>query len=318
MISISTCWNSGRHVDGAGMIMELLDLGFERVELGHGIRVSLMHGIQKVFDKGLVQFSSLHNFCPLPVEITRASPDCLQFSSHRDDERERAVRQTFQTIDFAVRLGAPRVVLHCGRVPMQPITAQLSKMAGEGKHLSAEYARLKVAAVRKRESLAPLYLERLKECLKRVIDYAGTKGIRLGIEGRQAYEEIPTPREAVALLDELNAPEVVGYWHDFGHIQIQHNLGFVDHAEWLARISPRLLGCHLHDVVWPAVDHRAPFTGGSVDYERLIPLLPKGTLFVWEMSPRRKREEIIESLHRWKARFGDATDASVGASVGAV
>ena len=285
------------------MIEELLEFGFDRIELGHGIRLSLMHGIQKMFDRGRVQFSSLHNFCPLPVEITRASPDCLQFSSHSDTERERAVKQTFLTIDFAARLGAPFVVLHCGRIPMQPITAQLVEMAATGQHLTQAYARAKVKAVQKREAIAPKYLERVKDCLKRIIEYAEQKGIKLGIEGRQAYEEIPTEREASALLDEFQSPNV-GYWHDFGHIQIKHNLGFVDHVEWITKIRSRLLACHLHDVTWPGLDHRAPFTGGSVEYDKLIPLLPKNCLFVWEMSPRRKREEIIESLKQWRERFG--------------
>ena len=303
MLSISTCWNSARHTDGGGMLLELLDLGFERIELGHGIRLSLMHGIQKLFDQGKVRFSSLHNFCPLPVEIIRASPDCLQFSSHRDVERERAVRQTFLTIDFAARLGAPKVVLHCGRVPMQAITPRLCEMAGTGRHLTAEYTRAKLNAVLRREKLAPKYLDRAKDCLKRIVEYGESKGVQLGIEGRQAYEEIPTPRECLEILDEIKSP-ALGYWHDIGHIQIQHNLGFVDHAEWLAKISPRLIGCHLHDVIWPGIDHRAPFTGGSIDYAKLVPLFPKDCLFVWEMSPRRKREEITDSLHLWKKRFG--------------
>ncbi len=303
MLSISTCWNSGRHTDGAEMISELLQFGFDRVELGHGIRLSLIPGIQKMFEKGAVQFSSLHNFCPLPVEILRASPDCLQYSSYREAERERAVKQTLQTIDYAVRLGAPYVVLHCGRVVMKPVTAQLIELASSGKHLLPEYARLKFEAVRHREAIAPKYLARVRDCLRRVVDYAGEKGIRLGIESRHSYEEIPSEREFPGLLDEFDGG-VAGYWHDFGHIQVKHNLGFLDHERWLASIAPRLLGCHLHDVVWPGGDHAAPFTGGTVEYDKLIPLLPKNCLFVWEMNPRRTCEEIAESLKEWKGRFG--------------
>ena len=303
MLSISTCWNSARHTDGAAMLEELLDFGFDRVELGHGIRVSLMQGIQEMADKGRVQFSSLHNFCPLPVEILQASPDCLLFTSHREAERDRAVRQTLQTIDFAERLGAPNVVLHCGRVVMPPITDQLLELAASGRHLSPEYARLKTRAVQHRESIAPKFIARLKDCLTRIVEHAAEKGVRLGLESRQAYEEIPSEREFDELLEAYPAP-TVGYWHDLGHVQIRHNLGFVDHAEWLAHVSPRLIGCHVHDVTWPGRDHMAPFTGGSVDYNRLIPLLPKDTLFVWEMSPRRTREEIAESLRLWKERFG--------------
>ncbi len=306
MLSCSTCWNSGRHHDGAEMLQELIDLGFENVELGHGIRLPLMEGITKFYDAGKVHITTLHNFCPLPIEILRASPDCYQFSSHRPQERERAVKLTFQTIDFAARLGAQLVVLHLGHVPIGRVTDQLTTMAEEGKIFSREYCKLKVKAVQAREKFAPLYLERSKEALKKIADYAATKNIKLGVEGRQGYEEIPSEREVIPLLDELAMPNV-GYWHDFGHIQIKHNLGFVDHAEWLAKISPRFFGGHLHDTSWPCNDHRAPFTGG-IDYNKLIPLLPKNCLFVWEMSPRRTREEITEALAKWKARFGEQAD----------
>ena len=36
----------------------------------------------------------------------------------------------------------------------------------------------------------------------RVIEHASRSGIRLGVEGRQCYEEIPTEMELTALLDE--------------------------------------------------------------------------------------------------------------------
>src|SRR5258708_33492456 len=103
MLSFSSCWNSGRHTDGAAMIQEILDLGFGLVELGHGIRLPLVEGILKIWEAGKVKISSLHNFCPLPPEIPRASPDCYQLSSHLDGERDRAVRHTLKTIDFAKR-----------------------------------------------------------------------------------------------------------------------------------------------------------------------------------------------------------------------
>ena len=285
------------------MLEELLEFGFDCIELGHGIRMSLMPGIQAMRDRGRVQFSSLHNFCPLPLEILTPSPDCMLFTSHREAERERAVHQTLQTIDFAARFGAPNVVLHCGRVVMPPVTDQLIDLANSGRHLSPEYARLKTRAVIQREKNAPKHLVRLRDCLTRIAEHAAAKGVRLGLESRQAYEEIPSERDFEQLLAEYPAP-TVGYWHDIGHVQIRANLGFVDHAEWLARMAPRLIGCHLHDVAWPGRDHQPPFAGGSVDYEKLIPLLPRDTLFVWEMSPRRSREEIAGSLRLWKEKFG--------------
>ena len=302
MIAFSTCWNSGRHTDGAEMLREIVDLGFDHVELGHGIRISLMPGIQKMFESGKVKFSSLHNFCPLPVEVLHASPDCYQFSSPYGKERERAIKQTFQTIDFAERLGAPFVVMHLGEVPMKPVTDLLIKRIRKGEQFSRDYVREKIDAVKKRETIGKDYLERVKDCLKRIIEYAAGKKVKFGIEGRRGYEEIPSERELPALLDELNSPQV-GYWHDFGHIQIKENLAFVDHAEWLQQIGPRAFGCHVQDCIWPAQDHQPPFAG-DVDLEKLVPLLPKDCAWVWEMSPRKTAEEIQDSVKIWKECFG--------------
>ena len=253
--------------------------------------------------RGTVTLSSLHNFCPLPVEITRSAPDCYQFSSPRETERERAVKLSFQTIDFAVRLGAPLVVMHLGTIQMPPITDPLIQMAIKGELFSRKAVRMKLDAVRQRESRAPQYLERVKGCARRIAEYAASKGIRLGVEGRHSYEEIPSEREIPGLFEEIDSPSV-GYWHDFGHIQIKHNLGFLDHVEWITKIRGRLLGCHLHDVEWPGNDHRPPFTG-AIEYDKLIPLLHKDCLFVWEMGPRRTKEQIMTSLELWKERFGE-------------
>ena len=302
MIAFSTCWNSERHTEGDEMLREIKSLGFDRIELGHGIRLSLVPGIQKMFEAGEVQFTSLHNFCPLPVEITHPAPDCYKFSSPHPRERERAIKQTFQTIDFAARLGAPFVVLHCGKVDMNPITDELIRLAKRGEIFSRKYVRMKIEAVQKREAAAPPYLERVKDALRQIAEYAASREVRLGVEGRRGYEEIPSERELPALLDQLNSAQI-DYWHDMGHSQIKENLGFLNHAEWLRTIGPRAIGCHLQDCIWPAQDHQPPFAG-MVELEKLVPLLPPNCLFVWEMSPRKTAEEIRRSVSLWKERFG--------------
>ena len=302
MLSCSTCWNSGRHTDGAAMIQEILDLGFENVELGHGIRLSLVDGILKMHEAGKVKFSSLHNFCPLPVEITRAAPDCYEISAASQSERDRAIRHTFQTIDFAKRLGAKFVVMHLGSVPIDDYTTKLVKMAEVGMMMSKQFVRTKLEAVKARESNQANPFARAKESFRRIVDYAGERGIKLGVESRHSYEEIPSETEMMDVLAEF-PPPTVGYWHDFGHVQVKHNLSFLDHVAWMQKVAGRLIGCHLHDTKWPGRDHMAPFTG-DVEYDKLLPLLPPDMLFVFEMSPRRTRDEIVTSLAKWKERYG--------------
>ena len=135
-----------------------------------------------------------------------ASPDCYQLSAVFPEERERAVRQTFQTIDFAERLGAPFVVLHLGQVKMRPITDRLIKMTKAGKHLSREYVTSETESGEEtRERRAPAHLQRVKDCLRRIVEHAASKNVRIALESRRGYEEIPSERELPSLLDELNS-----------------------------------------------------------------------------------------------------------------
>ena len=171
----------------------------------------------------------MHNFCPLPLEIQGASPDCYEFTSHRPFDQRRAVKLSLQTIDFAQRLGAAGlVVLHLGTGPHESASrANWPSMAREGAGWGrASSSNSRSTPMRERESKGPpLYLERVKTCLAPIIEHAAKRNVLLGIEGRFGYEEMPSERELPALLDEINAPHV-GYWHDFGHIQVKHNLGF--------------------------------------------------------------------------------------------
>jgi sugar phosphate isomerase/epimerase len=304
MISFSTCWNSKRHTSGDTMLREIkTKLGFDLIELDHGIRMSLIPGIQKMFDTGEVRFSSLHNFCPLRAEATEASPDCYRFSAVSSKERELAVTHACQAIDLAGQLNAPFVILHLGQVNMPPITDRLIVMAKTGRYLSRKYVKMKISAVQEREKAAPECLERVKNCLLRIIEYAAPRNVRIGLEARRDYEQIPTERELAKLLDEMNSPQL-GYWHDFGHSQIKENLGFIDHAEWLRAVGSRAFGCHVQDCIWPAREDQLPFTGG-VDFEKLVPLLPTNCLFVWKMNPNRTADAIRQSVQLWKERFGE-------------
>lgn len=306
MLAFSTCWNSARHTDGEEMIEEILRLGFDTVELSHGVRITLLEGVRKIYERGDVRISSLHNFCPLPVEVTTASPNCYQYTSHVRTERERAVRLTRQTIDWAARLQAAFVVLHLGSVPMPAVTDQLADLILAGKQFTREFTQKKLAAVREREAKGPMYVQRALIALKAVAAYAAERNIYLGIESREAYEEIPNEREMLSMLEDVNSP-YVGYWHDFGHIQRKANLSFLDHYEWLSSMRHRIFGCHLHDTIWPDRDHNVPFAG-SIPFDRLVPLIPPRTLFTWELSPRRKVEEIQQARQKWLEKFPETVE----------
>lgn len=305
MLAISTCWNSHRHTDGGSMLCEMAELGFEEVEISHGTSVTLLPGILKAQQKGRapVRICGVHNFCPSPVEILIDAPDAYEFTSRRAEDRERAIKLTLHSIDTAVQLGGRYVVLHLGSARVRGRTGKLERMAASGDLHSRRYVREKLALIAAREAQSGPALRLVREALSTIIPHAEKQGIRLGFESRSHYEQIPNEEELRILLEEYRNSPSVGYWHDFGHVQRRANLGFVDHEIWLSSLADRLVGCHVHDVVWPDQDHQIPFQG-SIAYDRLVPLLPAGCPLVWEMNPRRRSRHIRESLGAWKRRFG--------------
>ena len=98
------------------MLRELADLGFDHVELSHGTRVTLVPGIIKGVEEGMIKVASLHNFCPLPVGVMGAAPNLYELSAISRKERVLWFHNTLKTLDFAERMNCQRVVLHSGRV----------------------------------------------------------------------------------------------------------------------------------------------------------------------------------------------------------
>jgi sugar phosphate isomerase/epimerase len=298
-LAFSTCWNSSRHTRGDEMLNEIFALGFDRVELGHGIRQSLWEGIEGFLSDHPMTVTSLHNFCPLPIEIEGPAPDCYQCTSSRATERDRARHYTLQTIDYAHRLGAKRVVMHLGSVASPDYTERLIRSILAGRYLDRRYVRLKLNAIRKREAAAPY--DRVVEWLQPALAHAKSAGVALGVENRIGIETFPSEGEFRRLFKEI-ADGTIGYWHDFGHAQVRHNLTLIDHAEWLAEMSGQLIGCHIHDVRFPARDHRVPFSG-MIDFAGLVPSLPVEQPMVWELSSSASKDDIVAALEHWKQRF---------------
>ena len=85
-------------------------------------------------------------------------------------------------------------------------------------------------------------------------------------------------------------------------MQLKHNLGLLNHDQWLEKMAPYLIGCHVHDVHWPERDHRVPLTG-ELNFKKLLRHIAPQKPFVWELSPTRKTEQIKEALAVWKAAF---------------
>jgi sugar phosphate isomerase/epimerase len=133
MISFSTCWNSHRHTCGREMVYEIREMGFDTVEVSHGLKITLLPGILRAFQAGEVRISGIHNFCPSPVEVMIDAPDAYEFTSHREYERNRAVELTLRSLETAAQFRSKYLVMHMGTVPMKKTTTKLETMVQAGK-----------------------------------------------------------------------------------------------------------------------------------------------------------------------------------------
>ena len=284
------------------MLREIRDLGFEYAELSHGTRISLLPGILEAVDAGDIKISSLHNFCPLPMGVNNSAPNLYQFSAERPRERELAERYTLKTMELATRVKAAVVVLHLGSLEIKPYTDKLLEMVRHGEKETPKYEKLCAEVEARREAKKEPYYERVKEVLKKLLPEAQKRELRLGVENRQALEELPLEGDFQLLFRELASPWLT-YWHDTGHAQIKENLGLIHHLFHLESLKDRLYGFHVHDVEFPGRDHRAPGSG-MIDFAGLKQVVKPEHLKVFEFSPSLTAAQAKSGVAHIKSIWG--------------
>jgi len=285
------------------MLQEIREMGFEYAELSHGIRISLVPGIVEAVAAGDIRISSVHNFCPLPMGVTKAAPNLYQCSSRYRREVESCWKHTLKTLEMAERVKAPAVVLHLGSLEMRSYTDKLLSLVERGEQNGVKYQRLCMEADEKRGARKEAFFERSMQFLERLIPEAEQRGLTLGIENREALEEIPFESDFHFLFNQLDHPSV-RYWHDFGHAQIKENLGFISHAMHLESLQDHLAGMHIHDVLFPGRDHSPPGTG-TVDFATLKSYAKPDSIKVFELSPRLSDDEVRTGVEHVRSLWGE-------------
>ncbi len=289
------------------MLREMADLGFEYVELSHGIRITLVPGILRAVEEGVIKVASVHNFCPLPTGITQAAPNLFEPSSPHAREQEQWLRHTRRSLDFAAQVGARIMVTHLGSVrffwfhPGRKLREYQRTHAGANLREDAGYQRLlPPAQARLRKRMGPFW-DQTRRSLEAIRAYAIEKGVTLGLENREKFEELPIDADFPGFLAALTPEYPGGYWHDTGHAQIKQDLGLLAHRELLEANADRLIGFHLHDVDEDGRDH-CPVGSGQIDFEMVASFWQPRHLLVLELSPGvdvdgvRMSKERIEAL----------------------
>ena len=302
IVALSSCWCSQRHQDGYAMLKEMADLGFEWAELSHGIRITLVPGILKAVEEGVIKIASCHNFCPLPAGVTRAAPNLYVPSATDEREREQWLRHSRRTLDFAFQVKAKKVVLHLGAVaffwgnPGRKLEEYMDSHAGADLSKDTAYQKNLAKSLTKIKDRMPPYWENTQKGLLTLLPYAVEKGLKLGFENRERFDELPLDADHPGLIAAMANPQGCGYWHDTGHAQIKQAMGLINHREHLEKNAPNAIGFHLHDVK-DGDDHQA-IGSGKIDFEMISSFWrPEHTLVI-ELSPRLTVDEVRASKKR--------------------
>lgn len=295
------------------MLREIAGLGFSHVELSHGIRVTLVPGILRALDEGIIKVGSTHNFCPLPTGFMQPAPNAYEPSVSEPAHHDQWLRQTRRSLDFASQVGARVLVTHLGSVRFwwrNPVEKLLDRAdehySAPAQNAPARFADEPGFAALREKTLGKIrarmgpYWERVRASIEEVRAHAAGRGVALGFENRERPDELPLDDQFGELLGGIAQPDTAGYWHDTGHAHLKEQLGLLSHRAHLEKNAARLLGFHLHDTTPDGRDHQPIGAGGAggVDFAMVGSFWKPHHLLVLELNPRVPAGDVIKSKNK--------------------
>jgi sugar phosphate isomerase/epimerase len=289
-VSLSTMWAQGRFKHMTEFVVKARDFGFTQIEAHSSLSPEMLDELIETS----APISSIHSPCPTSLSSKGIPVASLSLSSTEESERREAIGFAKKTIDHAPRIGTRIVIIHMGEVPANAdLEEKLRRLYQEGLMGSEMYVQVKKQLISERSSKASRYLEQARKSLDELSKYSKAQGIILGLENRVSFREIPNIDEMNELLNGVER-DSVGYWHDVGHAEVQGQLGFTPHEEWLLRLNDRIIGIHLHDVIGIS-DHCVPGKG-NVNWGMIAKYLPQRVIRTCEINQWNEGELIREAI----------------------
>lgn len=325
-LAISSNWNSRDMDNGHPLVDAAHSLGLDALELGYALTNRQADDIRAAVKAHEIVITSVHAFCPVPMGAESGHPEIFTICERDERGRARAIDAVLDSARFAAEVGARAVVLHAGRVtPVVHEAKALENIASRPPAAPGLFARLfgkrapspapdapwvfPETAAKLREKLydrraakAQPFLDALRASLDKLVPSFEELGVRLGLENLPTYDAIPNEPEMTQLLGDYDSP-FLGYWHDLGHGQVRANLGYIHHSSVVKRLSPRLVGMHIHDVIPPAGDHVMP-PRGKTNFASLAFLADLDVPAVLEPAPGTPVEDIREGISFLRKTWG--------------
>ncbi len=299
-IGISTNWNSKRHESGDAIVDEVLELGFEALELGYNLTEEQAKEIKVRKDNGDIAIDSVHCYCPVPIGAPHGYPELYLLASLDEDERVMARINIERTLDFTADMGAQVMVLHAGRIFLNTLFSKLNTytladaIAAEGGNDGERYLRLLGKTVKRRRIRAQRYFDAFCLSLESMLPRFEALGVTLALENLPSIEAFPDMPEMLMLKERFDTP-ALGYWHDIGHGQVREFFGWERQVDVVETLLPFTAGTHIHDAQ-PLLDDHLPPGTGEVDFAQLKAYAADRIVKVFEPSQDVTPADLKKSL----------------------
>ncbi len=280
ILAISTKWNALKTPDGAALIDELRDLGFDNIALSRHLTPEQLEQIKPSFREiGHSPPSCIQNFCPILPGTSQedADDDIIHLSSLNSDERKEAVRRSIQTMELAIEMETPIVIIQLGKVDTYDRSDLMRDLYEYGEREFEAFSNKVTEATEWRKRKETKHHDAVMRSLDELNEHALKMELSIAIENPPHYFQIPNYDEVGLLFNEFYGSPM-RYWHNVGHAVFQEKLGLCWSHEWSEAYGDHLIGVSLHDLKDLEMYH--PPGSGDIEWDEIIPHIKSDVLKV--------------------------------------
>ena len=215
-----------------------------------------------------------------PQPSHRATGSGVHLASLNTDERKEAIRRTVQTMELALELEVPIVVLHLGEVDTYDRTYLLQNLYDYGEREFEAFSEKVTEATEWRKRKQAKHRDAVLRSLDELNERALRMHLHIAIENRPRYYQMPNFDEVGLFFEEFYGSPM-RYWHDVAHAALQESLGLCRAHTWLEAYAQHLIGVNLHDL--QALEPYHPPGTGELDWDEVFPQVPADVIKVLEI-----------------------------------
>ena len=294
MIAISTMWNALKQPDGAALIDELRDLGFDRIALSRHLTPEQLEQLKLSFrNTGETTPACIQSICPILHGTSQedAENEIVHLASLNNDERIEAIRRTIQTMELAIEMETPIVIIRLGMVDTYDRSYLMRELYEYGEREFEAFDDKVTEATEWRKRKEVKHHDAVMRSLDELNERALKMEICIAIENPPHYFQIPNYDEVGLLFNEFYGSPM-RYWHNVGHAVLQERLGLSWSKDWLETYQDHLIGVTLHDLKNLEMYH--PPSSGDIEWNEVIPQIKPNVINVIDIK-HGDAEEVIQA-----------------------